>query len=218
MGCTDCGNKGGCDARKHAQRERFDEALGRVYPDRTWGRLDDEARFGAGVARSEARRLARAIAAGLEAPTFFRPGGDDDLCDFVYVLCVGRAPALLEVRDGLAAPEAGPIEERYLRLALSSVARLGAVQEVAMSLDRAEVIEAPRSGVFDPTLLRRMQKLVALLEDSDVTHVDFGMIDRPLEGSAPGAYVERFGVEPRLVNFLFFAQPAMTRTITPVGR
>lgn len=222
-GCTDCSSKGGCDERKGVQRGLFDDVLGRVYPDRTWGRPDDEARFGAGVGRRETQRLRRTIAEVLRAPTYFRAGNDDDLCDFVYVLCVGREPALVEVREGRATAEAGGrIDERYLRVALSSVARMGAVQEVAMTLDDgasgAEVREAPRPGVFDPLLLNRMQKLVALLEAAGIAHIDFGLLDRPLEDSAPGDYVERFGVEPRLVNFLFFADPPTTHAVTIVPR
>jgi hypothetical protein len=223
-GCSDCSSKGGCDARKGTQRELFDEVLARVYPDRTWGRPDDAARFGAGIGRGEARRLQRAMAEVARAPTFFRPGGDDDLCDFVYVLCVGREPALVEVRDGRGEVEAAHIEERYLRVALSSVARLGAVQEVAMTLDGSDggdgpsVLEVPRPGVFDPLLLPRMQKLVALLEASDIAHCDFGLLDRPLDGAAPGDYVARFGVAPRLVNFLFFADPPATQSVTLLPR
>ena len=221
-GCTDCSSKGGCDERKGVQRGLFDDVLARVYPDRTWGRPDDEARFGAGVSRREVERLRRSLAEILRAPTFFRAGGDDDLCDFIYVLCVGREPALIELRDGLATPESERIDERYLRVALSSVARMGAVQEVAMTLvdgaTGAEVREAPRPGVFDPLLLGRMQKLVALLEAQDIAHIDFGLLDRPLENSAPGDYVERFGVEPRLANFLFFADPPTTHSVTIVPR
>ncbi len=217
MGCSDCGRKGGCDERKGSQRVVLDEVVARLYPDRTWGRPDDEARFGAGVPRREARRLARAMAELLRAPTFFRAGGADDLCDFVYVLCVGRRPSLVEVRDGLAAADADGaerIEERYLRVAFSTVARLAAVQEVTMSLADGALAEAPRAGVFDPVLLDRMRRLVALLEASDVAHIDFGLLDVPLDGADPGAYLDRYGVAPRLANFLFFADPPTTASTT----
>jgi hypothetical protein len=217
MGCADCGMKGGCDARKHVQRGVLDAAIARVYPDRAWGRPDDEARFGAGVGRREAQRLGRAIAEVLRAPTFFRAGGEADLCDFIYVLCVGRAPALVEVREWRAAPEAGRIEERYLRVCLSTVARLGAVQEVVMLLEGGVVTESPRPGVFDPTLLKRMQKLVALLEASSVSHIDFGLLDRPLDRGQPGDYVERYGVPPTLANFLFYAEPPSTASVTRIN-
>jgi len=213
MGCTDCRAKGGCDARKGVQRATLDEVVARVYPDRTWGRPDDEARFGAGVSSREAKRLARAMAAVLRAPTFFRAGADDDLCWFVWVLCVGRRPSLLEAREGALA-EAPRIEERWLRVALSTVARLAAVQEVSLVLDGGLLVESPRAGVFDPILLDRVQRLVALLEASDVAHVDFGLLDVPLDGAADGDYHARFGVSPRLANFLFFAQPPTTATST----
>jgi hypothetical protein len=226
VGCTDCGAKGGCDTRKDGARALLDEAMARVYPDRTWGRPDDAARFRAGVPAGEGRRLGRRLATLLRAPTWFRAGAPEDLCDFVWVLCVGRRPALIELHDGGgAAAEAGidactPVEERYLRVALSSVARIAAVQEVTLTLavGAAELREAPRPGVFDPVLLARMRKTVALLEASSVAHVDFGLLDVPVDGAAPGDYAERYGAPPRLVNFLFYAAPAAmvsTVSLTP---
>jgi hypothetical protein len=228
-GCTDCHAKGGCDERKHAQRAVIDGVLAAVYPgaaaDRTWGRPDDEARFRAGVPRAEVRRLARSLAAVAKAPTFFRAGGEEDLCDFVWVLCVGREPSLLALRDG-AAPagdELGLVEERYLRVCFSTVARLAAMQEVTLQLEPpaggspSAVRESPRPGVFDPVLLRRMQKIVALLEASDIAHLDFGLLDVPLDGASPGDYRERYGAEPRLCNFLFYAAPPTTSTLTLMG-
>ena len=222
MGCSDCGSKGGCDARKHVQRAVLDAAIDRVYPDRTWGLLDDEARFGAGVRRREAQRLGRAMAEVLRAPTFFRAGGEDDLCDFIYVLCLGRAPALIEVREGRGEPESAHIEERYLRVCLSSVARLGAVQEVELTLDDgpegAVVTEAPRAGVFDPTLLQAHAQAHGAARG--VGHLAHRL--RPArqaaEPSAPGEYVDRFGVPPKLANFLFYADPPTTASITVVPR
>ena len=259
MGCSDCGSKGGCDARKHTQRGLFAEVIARVYPSSseaihgghggqggqgggpTWGVLDDEARFGAGVPRGEVRRLARSIAAVAQAPTIFRAGEPEDLCDYVWVLCVGRRPSLVELRDGLARaePGAGPandpladlvpgvrVEERWLRLCFSSVARLAAMQEVALTLEVGEgddaglcvLRESPRPGVFDPILLKRVRKIVALLEASDVAHADFGLLDRPLPGAHPGDYVARYGVEPMLANFLFMAAPSSAPVVTVLPR
>jgi hypothetical protein len=109
------------------------------------------------------------------------------------------------------------IEEKYIRVALSSVARIATTQEVALSLeeDGALVVrEAPRPGVFDPVLLKRVQKVVALLEASDVSHVDFGLLEKPLADASHGDYVERYGIEPTLLNFLFQAAPSTTRRMT----
>jgi hypothetical protein len=210
------------------QRVVLDAAVASLYPGREWGRPDDEARFRAGVPRSEVRRLARSLSALAKAPTYFRAGAEEDLCDFVWVLCVGRAPALLEVREGRAEVESPHIEEKYLRVCFSTVARLAAVQEVTLTLDADEhgapgspgvmIREAPRPGVFDPLLLKRMQKIVALCEASDVAHIDFGLLDVPLDGARPGVYVERYGVEPRLLNFLFYAQPSTTASVTALAR
>lgn len=224
MGCSDCGNRGGCDSRKGTQRTRIGEIVDHIYgvgPTRAWGQPDDEARFGAGVPRREVQRLARSLAAAAQAPTRFRPGEPEDLCDFVWILCVGREPPLVDVRDGAARPDDSEvpgvvIEEKYLRVALSSVARIAAVQEVTLALDgeAGTIREASRPGVFDPILLKRMQKVVSLLEASDIAHLDFGLLDVPLEGAGEGDYVERYGVPPRLVNFLFQAAPATATRLT----
>jgi hypothetical protein len=157
MGCSGCTRSNGCEAHKGPQRSIIEATLEAVYPGHTWGRPDDEARFGAGVRPAEVRRLTRALSVATRAPTFHRPGGPDDLCEYVYVLCVGREPALVDVRDGLAAPEADRVRERYLRVHFSSVARAATVQEVAMELDAdgagVVVRELPQPGVYDPKLL-----------------------------------------------------------------
>jgi hypothetical protein len=221
VGCSGCTKTDGCEANKGPQRVVIDELMASIYPDRTWGRPDDERRFGAGVRPREAQRLARALSAVTRAPVFYRAGGPDDLCDFVWILCLGREPALLDVRDGLRAPEvmAGErVRERYLRVALSTVGRVAAVQEVAMELDHEGgdlvIRELPQPGVYDATLLKRMRAVVDLLEASDLEHLDFGLVDVPYPDARAGEYVERFGVEPTLVNFLFYAAPARTSSVT----
>jgi hypothetical protein len=225
VGCSDCGAKGGCDTRKGAQHEVLEGVLARIYPDRLWGRPDDEARFRAGISRGEAQRMARSISSLLRAPTRFRPGAEEDLCDFVWILCVGREPSLLEVREGRAAAESPRIEETWLRVALSTVARLAAVQEVRLVLSAEPEMDAgsgtgmsivrelPRAGVYDPVLLQRLRKLTGFLEASDVRYLDFGLLDVPVEGGSDGGYTDRYGVAPRLVNYLFYAAPPTTQVI-----
>jgi hypothetical protein len=218
MGCADCkSGGGGCEQHKGPQRAVIDEVMRAVYPDRTWGRPDDEARFRAGIREREARALARSIATAAKAPTYFRAGGPDDLCHYIWVLCLGREPSLLDVRDGLAAPEDDHVRERYLRVHLSTVARIATIQEVALELDRAPASgdgwvlrELPQPGVYDAKLLKRMRAIVDLVEASDLEHLDFGLVDKAYPEARAGEYVERYGVEPALVNFLFYAQPART--------
>src|SRR5215813_2852546 len=137
MGC-DCGRAGGCGVRKGEERQLLADILARVYPRGTWGDPDDAARFQAGVTAREGRRLARHAAELLQAPARFVPGDEGENCDYIYVLCVGREPGLVELRDRAAidVPDGDHIRERYLRAALSSVARIAAVQEVAFDLDR----------------------------------------------------------------------------------
>ena len=187
-----------------------------VYPDDTWGQPDDEARFRAGIPQREAQGLTRALSTATKAPTWLRPGGPDDLCHYIWILCLGRTPSLLEVRDGLSPPEDDHVRERYLRVHLSTVGRLATVQEVALELDRVPgdggyvLRELPQPGVYDGKLLKRMRAVVDLIEASDIEHLDFGLVDKPHPNAVSGDYVERYGVEPALVNFLFYAQPART--------
>jgi hypothetical protein len=200
----------------------IDEALGRLYPTRRWDERDEEAAFGAGVTAGEGAALARALGTRLKALALHRPGTAEETCDYVYVLCFGRPPTLLELREGLvgrAEVEPGAIVERYLRVALSTVARFAAVQEVALEAvaEGGELVitETPRTGVFDPVLLRRFQSLVAVLADHDIRHLDFGDILEPPAGFDPGDYAQRYGGAPSVASYLFFPQPpsAVTTTI-----
>jgi hypothetical protein len=217
-GCTECGRKGGCSAHKAGMFAAIDEALGRLYPSRNWAERDEEAGFGAGVGAAEGQAIARALGVRLKAQAIHRPGTAEETCDYVYVLCVGREPSLLEVREGLVDAAAltfdqvEDVDELYLRVALSSVARFAAVQQVAMRAARdggaLVLTEAPRAGVFDPILLPRFRSLVAVLAEHDVRHVDFGEIIEPPEGFDPGDWAGRYGGgAPAVANYLFYPQP-----------
>jgi hypothetical protein len=70
--------------------------------------------------------------------------------------------------------------------------------------------ELPSPGVYDAKLLKRMRAIVDLVEASDIEHLDFGLVDKAVPDAECAAYAERYGVEPALVNFLFYAQPART--------
>ncbi|MES1158132.1 MAG: hypothetical protein ABUL67_03430, partial [Haliangium ochraceum] len=141
MGCTDCGRKGGCDSRKHGMFAAVDEALARLYPTRRWGERDEETALGQGIPPEEGAALAATLATRLKTSALYRPGEPDEWCDYIYVLCLGRTPSIAEIRAGLApAPGeedevaealaggepldedggAAGLEERYLRVALSS--------------------------------------------------------------------------------------------------
>jgi hypothetical protein len=226
-GCTSCGNKGGCDTRKHGMFAAIDEALARLYPTRRWTERDEAAGFGAGVGQAEGEAVARALASRLKTLALHRPGTSEEMCDYVYVLCVGRSPSLVEHLHGVAAHvddvgADGEIEELYLRIALSTVARFAGVQQVAMHAARANheaggalvVTEATRGGVFDPILLPRLQKLVAVLAEHDIRHIDFGeIVDAPADFD-PGDYAERYGGVPAIANYLFFPEPTAIVTTT----
>ncbi|HEX2690915.1 MAG TPA: hypothetical protein VHN14_30085 [Kofleriaceae bacterium] len=97
MGCTNCKSKTGCDHRKGAMMTSVDQALARLYPTRTWGEPDDQQ--SAGLPADELAALADELASTLGAATFVRTGGDDEPCDYIYVLSMGRTPCIIQVRD-----------------------------------------------------------------------------------------------------------------------
>jgi len=218
-GCTNCKSKPGCDDRKGQMFEALDHAIDRLYPTRTWGQPDDLARFETGICEHDAQALSDELAAELDAATFFKPGGEDEYCDYIYVLCIGREPCLVQVRDGgVSLPDElanEPIHEQYLRICLSSMARFARVQQVSMALSWEDgqplVTEAPRPGVYDAPLLKRMQKLVATLPAYDIVHLDFGEICAPVPGFESGDYAELFGGEPLKANYIFYPQPPTMR-------
>jgi hypothetical protein len=226
-GCTECTNKGGCDHRKGAMMTAVAEALARLYPGQRWADRDEQAAFRAGVPRAQGARLAELLAPRLRTMAVFCPGDEQEYCDYVYVLCVGRTPSIVEIREGLVsepalaaepADGAPPVEELYLRVALSSIVPFAGVQQVAMRMSRAGrnlvITEAPRAGVFDPILLPRFQSLVAVLAELDIRHVDFGEIVEPPAGFDPGDYAERYAGVPGVANYLFYPQPCSSITTT----
>jgi hypothetical protein len=219
-GCTNCKGKSGCDHRKGAMLADVDTALARLYPTRTWGEPDDADVDPVSVADLAA--LAEELAGELKAATFVRPGGDDEACDFIYVLCLGRAPCIVQVRDHDVAPPAEwhgaeRIDEQYLRIAVGQRVRMAAVQQVSIDARPADggwlVREAPRAGVYDAPLLHRLQKLVAILPAYDLAHLDFGEIAHAPPEFAPGVWRDLYGGAPAIANYLFYAQPTtMTAT------
>src|SRR5262245_53142115 len=227
-GCTSCGKKAGCDHRKGDMLDVVEQVMTRLYPTRRWGEPDDAVRFSAGIDEEDGQALADDLARELDAATFFRRGSADEYCDYIYVLCLGREPCLIQVRDGeVPVPheirDGDRISEQYLRVCLSSMARLAGVQQTAIELERSgdEVVirEAPRAGVYDAPLLRRFQRLVALFPAYDILHVDFGEISAPPDGFDPGDYAERYGVTaPHRANYLFYPQPSTTEVISVLPR
>ena len=148
-GCTDCGKKGGCDTRKSGMFAAIDEALARLYPTRRWGERDENVALDGGISPDEGEALATAIAQRMGTLALFRAGDPEEWCDYIYVLCLGRTPAIVEIREDhrarldadLAASAAGDsgevgmgLDERYLRVVLSGVTRFAGIQEVAMTL------------------------------------------------------------------------------------
>lgn len=191
----------------------IDAALAALYPTRTWGEVtaaDD------GMPTAEVIALADELATELRAATFVRAGDDDEPCDYLYVLCLGRTPCIVQVRDHGVPPPAewagtDAIEELYLRVVVSQRVRVAAIQQVALDVvragDRFVVRERPRAGVYDAPLLARMQRVVAILPAYELLHVDFGEISHPPPGFAAGPWRDRFGGEPAIANYLFYPQP-----------
>jgi hypothetical protein len=224
-GCTNCKGKAGCDHRKGAMIESVDRALEQLYPTRTWGEPDDTQ--SAGMPREELDALAEELAGELRAATFVREGNEDEPCDYIYVLCMGRTPCVVQVRDhGVPVPEewssVDHLEELYLRVVVSQRARVAAVQQVAIDLVRSEtgwlVRERPRAGVYDAPLLSRMQKLVAILPAYELLHVDFGEIAHAPPGYQAGSWRDLFGGDPSIANYLFYPQPTTMVATTHLER
>ncbi len=227
-GCTNCKGKTGCDHRKGSMIAEVDRVLDELYPTRVWGECQDAAiADGAGMTAEELSALADELATTLEAATFVRFGGDDEACDFIYVLCMGRVPCVVQARDqGVDLPdewnsldENGRISELYLRIAISHRARIAAVQQIAIDLTRAHdggflVSERPRAGVYDAPLLPRMQKLVAILPAYELLHVDFGEIAHAPPGYHGGIWRELYAGEPSIANYLFYARPATMPSVS----
>ena len=194
--------------------ESVDRALEELYPTKTWGEPDEAA--SAGISQEDLAALADELAGELGAATFVREGGDDEPCDYIYVLCMGRTPCVVQVRDhGVPVPAewhgVDAIEELYLRVVISQRARVAAVQQVGIDLLRGDggwlVRERPRAGVYDAPLLPRMQKLVAVLPAYELLHVDFGEIAHAPPGFAAGSWRDLFGGDPSIANYLFYPQP-----------
>jgi hypothetical protein len=214
VGCTNCKGKTGCDHRKGSMLAEVDRTLASLYPTRTWGEAEDG--MAGGLPPGDLDALADELAAELAAATFVRPGGDDEPCDYIYVLCLGRTPCVVQVRDhGVAVPAewraADTLQEQYLRLVIGHRAPLAAVQQVAVDLVPGPggylIRERPRAGVYDAPLLHRMQKLVAILPAYELSHLDFGEIAHAPPGFAAGAWRELYGGEPSIANYLFYPQP-----------
>ena len=213
-GCTNCKGKAGCDDHKGQMMGTVEQALADLYPTRTWGEAQDVEALG--LPPDELAGLAEELATELKAATFVRHGGDDEACDYIYVLSLGRTPCVVQVRDhGVELPDewrsTDAIEELYLRVVISHRARVAAVQQVAIDLVRTDdgylIRERPRAGVYDAPLLKRMQKLVAILPAYDLTHLDFGDIAHAPPGFQAGAWRELYGADPSIANYFFYAQP-----------
>lgn len=218
-GCTNCGSKGGCDDRKGDMFAALDDTLARLYPTQTWGEIDD-AQVASALAPGDLAALAEELATELNGATFVRPGDDDEPCDYIYVLAMGRPPCALQVRDfGVAVPDEWPrratdpaLQELYLRVTISHLAPMAAVQQVTMTVHADDaggltIREAARAGVYDAPLLRRMQRLVAILPAYGLTHLDFGEISAPRPPLAAGAWRALYGGEPAVANYLFSPRP-----------
>jgi hypothetical protein len=202
----------GCDDRKGSMMSQVEAALERLYPTRTWGEPDDAG----DRAFDDLPGLADELASVLNAATFVRHGGDAEPCDYIYALCLGRTPCVLQVCEhGVPIPaewrDLEQVRELYLRLVVSHRAPIAAVQQVAVDLLPAPggflVRESPRAGVYDAPLLHRMQKLVATLPAYDLLSVDFGDIAHAPPGFEPGVWSELYGGKPSIANFLFYPQP-----------
>jgi hypothetical protein len=229
-GCTNCGSKGGCDHRKTAMFAAIDAALLQLYPSRCFAERRDDGELPADLGHlapwpGDSSALASDIARQLKTLVVEVPPVAEEYCRQIYVLCLGRHPCLIEALLGLAQParedlENGALEELYLRVSISDLVPFAAVQQVSvrgqLSGDDLLIEEAPRTGVFDPVLLARMQRLVAIVVDHGLRNLDFGEISAAPPGFDPGDYAARFGGAPAVANYFFYPQPCSSVTTTVV--
>jgi hypothetical protein len=226
VGCTNCRGKSGCNHRKGDQALAVDAALAELYPSRRWE--PPAAADAPDALLADAAGLADELADVLSAATFVRPPDADTPCAFIYVLCAGRPPCAVPVRDGVTTPPAewwqspGRLTERYLRVALAPRAPFAVVQEIAVDVevdpDGALVREATRPGVYSAPLLARFQKIVATLPGYGRTHLDLGELVATPPGFTAGDWPARFAGAPGVVNFLFFPEPATLTATTWIPR
>lgn len=195
----------------------IDATLAELYPERRWRapRPSDAA-----PRLADAAALADELADVLRTATFVRPPVDGGAA-YVYVLCLGRPPCAVQVRDAeLALPdEWAPgltLEERYLRVALAAEAPLAGVQEIAVdvAVDAAGAVVRERAlaGVYSPSLLARFQKVVATLPAYGRRHLDMGELMAPPPGFDGSAWSARYAGAPGVVNYLLFPEPATMTT------
>jgi hypothetical protein len=168
--------------------------------------------------------LAEELAGELNAATFVQFGNELEPCDYIYILCMGRTPCMVQMRDHkvpiapVALIDDKPQLEMYLRLVISHRANICALQQVAMQMESAPggvvIKESPRAGVYDAPLLARMQKLVAIVPAYDLNHIDFGEIAHSPPGFNAGVWNESFAAKPSVANYFFFPQPTTMVTTT----
>ena len=154
-GCTNCKGKGACDDHKSTMMGSVEAAMEALYPTRVWGEPDDDASPIEPMSADDLDGLAEELATELRAATFVRYGGDDEPCDYIYVLCMGRAPCGIQVRDhgvpvpdewaNVESPEQG-IDELYLRVCIAQRTRHAALQQVAVNIVRADVSPTARGS------------------------------------------------------------------------
>jgi len=224
-GCTNCAGKSGCDTHKRGMLQTVGEWMDALYPSKVWGEMDDAFALEDQRDESDLYALAQELAGELRGAAFVRQGEEGDVCDYIYILCQGREPCALQVKYvGLPFPaeweEGDVLQEFYLRIAISAVAPLAVVQQVQVKLFQEEgtwmLSEELSAGVYDAPLLKRFQRLVAILPSYGLTHVDMGEISAPPEGFNDDAYQSMFARPAHQVNYLFFRSPSTTCAMGPL--
>lgn len=134
-----------------------------------------------------AQRVCQQLAQATQAPCYLLPPADRDFCRFLYVLCVGRPPPLIRLRNKKTLPDfsATPLTDQYLRVALSVVSPAACVQEVTVTASlqttssgiEAVFVEKPRAGLYEPSLLARFSKVVDVLSAYGFRSIDVALLE-----------------------------------------
>ena len=161
--------------------------------------------------------LADELAGELNAATFVRHGDDDEACDFIYVLCMGRSAVRRRgARSRRAARPPSGQSDRARRRAVPAPGdqpartRRGRAAGRDRARARGRRLRRPRATA------RRRVRRAAAGADAEARGDPAGV--RPAArrlrrdracaaGLFRGPWRDRFGGEPAIANYLFYAQP-----------
>lgn len=222
---SSCGTTCGINKERERERTRAVKAVERSFPGFVWRPLEEPSPHG--LAADGITELGRALEQVLPVRAIPRLA-EVGSCDWLYLLAGLHEPALIEVADAAAFPQAtkrttrprARVElrdrETYVRLGFSPIGRYVTIQEVVFTAAQLEdgaleILETPKVGVEDRRLQAIVKGLQGALRKSKLVVLDMAfLIAPPPVDVAQDAFDAAFGGKPELWSFLFDAAPAST--------